>query len=221
MSIFLHDSCQINFWKLWFSPSRLHAPARHCIISGNRQIHVPWRRRQLYEKTVSRKGQHNYSHYQHSLHPFLCGLPRFIRRLLSREKRYGIPYPLRADFRRLYLTWPFADRLLYPAAAGFLRQLCHLHAAFRADTALFLLRNPVCCPEKGKFIIYGYDDRKLAVFENNMPAFYEALCLLDEKYVKIIPARSAYGEREDIPYASSPDAASGMSARPAARKISV
>ena len=72
--------------------------------------------------------------------------------------------------------------------------------------------------KREKFIIYGYDDRKLAVFENNMPAFYEALCLLDEKYVKIIPARSAYGERADIPYASSPDAASGMSARPAARK---
>ena len=72
--------------------------------------------------------------------------------------------------------------------------------------------------KREKFIIYGYDDRKLAVFENNMPAFHEALCLLDEKYVKIIPARSAYGEREDIPYASSPDAASGMSARPAAAK---
>lgn len=38
-----------------------------------------------------------------------------------------------------------------------------------------------------KFIIYGFDGTKLAVFENNMPAFYDALNILSEKYVKIVP----------------------------------
>ncbi len=40
--------------------------------------------------------------------------------------------------------------------------------------------------KKERFIIYSYDGRKLAGFEDNMSAFYEALFLLCEKHVKII-----------------------------------
>ena len=63
--------------------------------------------------------------------------------------------------------------------------------------------------KREKFIIYSYDGRKLAVFENNMPAFFETLCFLDEKYVKIVPAGSAAGAGADMASGTSPDAAFG------------
>ncbi len=37
------------------------------------------------------------------------------------------------------------------------------------------------------FILYGYDSSKLAVFENNMPAFLEGFNFLMEKGVRFIP----------------------------------
>ncbi|MDE6201915.1 MAG: hypothetical protein K2G19_00390, partial [Lachnospiraceae bacterium] len=45
-------------------------------------------------------------------------------------------------------------------------------------------------PRGEKYIIYGYDGAKLAVFEINMPAYSGALDYLREKQVKIVPGKS-------------------------------
>ena len=41
--------------------------------------------------------------------------------------------------------------------------------------------------KRERFILYGYDGAKLAIFENNMPAFAEAVNFLIEKHVYFVP----------------------------------